>query len=91
MQDKGVESEKQVEKIPKKAKKTYPKGRLRIKVNVANCRYEVIRDVIREHFRMRLIEEEQLPGQHMSHQEEFDIYWSDTAQEVDRLLKIKPY
>lgn len=34
---------------------------------------------------MRLLEEDQPPG------DDFDIYWSDTAQGVDRLLRLKPY
>jgi hypothetical protein len=47
-----------VEKIPKKAKKHFAKGRTKLKINVSSCKYEVVRDVVRDYFRMRLIEDE---------------------------------
>jgi len=43
---------------------------------------------------MKLIEDEQPPSSNAGAQnglEEFDIYWSDTAQGADRLLRLRPY
>lgn len=63
-------------------------------MNVFHCRYEVVRDVAKEYFMMRMIEEEHpvsvLPGQ-TGFPDDFDIYWSDTAPGPDRLLRLKPY
>ena len=36
--------------------------RLRLIMNVSHCRYEVVRDVAKEQFKMRLVEEDHLGG-----------------------------
>ena len=84
----------QTNRESKKAKKFSNKQgkRQKLHMNVANCRYEVIRDVAKEQFHYKLIEEEQPPsGLQIPGIEEFDIYWSDTAPGPDRLLRLRPY
>jgi len=52
---------------PKKRTRKIHVKRQRLLMNVFNCRYEVVRDVAKEYFMMRMIEEEHpvsvLPGQ----------------------------
>ena len=47
-----------------------------------NCRYDVVREVCRDYFNMRVIEEEG---------EDYDIFWSDGGIYPEKLQKLKPF
>lgn len=49
---------------------------------MANCKYEVVRDVANGLFKMKIQEEES---------EDFDIFWSDTGIPPEKLQRLKSY
>ena len=75
-----------------RGKKKNKSRRQKLVINVCNSKYDVIRDVCKDKYKMKLIEDEQPPsGTQQPGLEEFDIYWSDVAQGPDRLLRLRPY
>ena len=66
----------------KDTKKLKVNKKLKLAINVFNCKYDIVREVARESFNMRIFEEDI---------DDFDIFWSDGAIQPEKLQRLKPY
>lgn len=59
-------------------------------LNVSQTRYNVVRYVARTVFKMRLSGAAYMPD-YSNPNDEWDIFWTDSGVQVDKLYRMKPY
>lgn len=92
--NKNKEEEKveEVQIIPETEKQKKPKTnrteckkvikKQKLVLNVFNCKYDIVRDVAKNHFKMRIQEDER---------EDFDVIWCDYTIQPERLQKLRVF
>jgi hypothetical protein len=78
-----VDEQNSVKKQPPKKQKCHKKRKGRLSINVGLCKYDVVRDVAKSIFKMKVVEDETT--------EDCDIIWSDNGMAAEQLYKLKPY